>query len=138
MQKKYIELYLLALINCICAVFHVVFQFDLLSAKGIYREFLLTENLVIAFIFAYFSINIFFGKLADKQKMAKMNVFFWFTFLIFIGFTQPATTSLSIVKSMLIFPENYYLLFLGSISFILSILSYQKLKYCFDSNQIPS
>lgn len=134
MQKKYIPLYLLALLNFVCAVFHAVFQFDLLADKGIYREFLLTENMVITFIFVYFSAIICCGKGADKQKMAKMNIFFWFTFLIFVGLIQPTTTTLSIVKNYLIFPQHYYLFSLGSISLILSLLSYQHLKYCFTNN----
>ena len=135
MQKEYITTYLLALINFICAVFHAVFQFDLLADKGIYREFLLTENLVITFIFVYFSAIIFFGKAEDKQRMGKMNIFFWLTFVLFVGFTQPTITSLDIVKSFLIFPQNYYLLFLGSVSLILSLLSYKQLKSCFNNNQ---
>ncbi|MBU2702956.1 hypothetical protein Ga0466249_004091 [Sporomusaceae bacterium BoRhaA] len=135
MRKRHIATYLLALINFICAVFHSVFQFELLSNKGIYRDFLLTENLVIAFVFAYFSAIIFFGKAEDKQRMVKMNIFFWLTFLVFVGFTQPTITSLNIVKSFLLFPQNYYLLSLGSISLILSLLGFQQLKFYLNNNQ---
>jgi hypothetical protein len=135
MPKKYIPLYLLALLNFVCAIFHAVFQLDLLASEGIYREFLLTENMVITFVFIYFAVVICCGKAEDKQKIAKMNIFFWFSFLIFVGLIQPTTTTLSIVKNYLIFPQSYYLFFLGSISLILSLLSYQYLKYCFDNNQ---
>lgn len=129
MSPKYAAPYLLAAINFSCAALHAVFQFDLLGNTGKYREFLLTENLVIAFIFAYFAAIIFWGKAADKQMMAKMNILFWFVFLLFVGCTQPAVTSLDIVKSFLIFPQNYYLLFFGCVSLLLSLLSYQQLKY---------
>lgn len=135
MKKNYITIYLLALMNFICAVFHAVFQFDLLASIGIYREFLLTENMVITFVFVYFLTILSFGKVEDKLRMAKMNIFFWLSFLVIVGFTQPTVTTLNIVKSSLTFPQNYYLLLLGSISLILSLLSYRELKDCFEVNR---
>lgn len=127
MLKNHLAVYLLILINFICAVFHAIFQLDLSANRGIYREFILTENLVITFIFVYFALIMLFGKIADKQMMVKMNIFFWANFILFVLFVKPTVTTLSIVENALIFPQNYYLLFLGVISFILSLISHHKL-----------
>lgn len=116
----------LGAINFICAIFHIVFQFDLLAEKGIYREFLLTENMLITVIFLYFAGVLWFGQTEQKKMVIKMSMIFWAAFLLLVFSIEPKVTSLSIIQNLLLFPQNYYLLLLGGCAFALSFVSYRQ------------
>ena len=125
-DKNGIALGTLALINLLCALFHAVFQIDLLAAKGIYREFLLTENLVVTFIFAYFGLVLRYGRPEEKIVLAKMNILFWAALVVFVLLVRPPVTTLSLVAAVLFLPQYFYLLFLGSVALVLSVLVYRR------------
>ena len=129
MRNKNLASIFLAVMNIVCALFHAIFQARLGLAEGIYRGFLLTENMVITFVFTYFSLALLFGKTNDRASTIRMNILFWLFFLIFVLFIQPKVTTLNIVEKFLIFPQNYYLLFLGTVSLILSLLAHIKLGF---------
>ena len=128
MFKKNIALIVLGLININNAVFHAIFQLDLLAEQGIYREFLLIENALITFIFLYFAIVLFFGSVTHKLFVVMLNLFFWLVFLFLVLVIQPTVTSVSILGSLVIFPQKYYLLFLGIGALLLSVMGYRQLK----------
>lgn len=125
-DKNGIALGTLALINLLCALFHAVFQIDLLAAEGIYREFLLTENLVVTFIFAYFGLVLRYGRPEEKIVLAKMNILFWAALVVFVLLVRPPVTTLSLVAAVLFLPQYFYLLFLGSVALVLSVLVYRR------------
>lgn len=113
----------LGVINLICAIFHIIFQFDLLSENGIYRGFILTENMLITFVFLCFTWILWFGQDIQKKFFIRLSVVFWAVFLVLVLLIEPKVTTLSIIQDLLLFPQNYYLLLLGTGAFVLSLMS---------------
>lgn len=122
MLKRNSAIIALAAINLICAILHAVFQLDLLSEAGQYRGFLLTENMVVTFIFAYSAIILLFGKPVLQRAVLSMSVFFWAFFLIVVACIQPSLTTLTLIKGALFAPQSILLFVTGSIALILSLL----------------
>ncbi len=118
----------LALINLSCAALHAAFQVNLLSETGRYRGFLLTENMVVIFIFAYFAITLLFSTALQKRSVLLMSIFFWASFLLFVVSIQPTITTLTLVEYFLFLPQSYYLFFTGCIALALSFTGYRQIQ----------
>ena len=118
----------LGVINAICALLHAAFQFYLLDEKGELRGFLLTENMVITFLFAYLAIIFLFTKGAKYDAAVSMSIPFWAAFIIFVLSIQPEITTLNMVREWLIFPQSHYLVFFGVTALSFSVFLYREMK----------
>lgn len=118
----------LGAINAMCALLHALFQFYLLNGDGELRGFLLTENMVITFLFAYLALILLFGKGSQYDAAVSMSIPFWVAFLIFVLCIRPEVTTLNMVREWLIFPQSYYLMFFGVTSLLLSVYLYRGMK----------
>lgn len=128
MYHRNIPFIALGLINLICAVFHAVFQFDLLADTGMYRGFILIENALITFLFVYFAAVLFFGSPVQKKMALTLSILFWSVFLLSVIAVQPVVTTMSIVEGLLFMPQKYYLLIFGISALALSLLGRKQLK----------
>ena len=121
-NKNGIALWSLALINLSCAIFHAIFQIDLSAAEGFFREFLLTENLVVTFVFSYFGLALLYARQNEKTVLAKMSILFWAALVVFVLLVRPPVTTLNLVAGFIFLPQYVYLLFLGGMALGLSVL----------------
>lgn len=126
------DILILAVADFLCGIMHIVMEFTLLHNDGIYREFLLVENLIVAIVFIYLSLSLVMNKGIVKLIAVRANIVFWFLFNIIILVFKPQTTTLILVDSIIRIPQNYTLCICGIICFLLSIISFrnigQKLK----------
>ena len=127
-KKQFLYATILGILNFICGVIHFVFEFFLLSNTSIYREFLLIENILIAFMFFYFFYVLIWGVKMQKVFFAEMSIYFWIIFVFTVLCFQPEVTSLHMINWMLSIPQKYILIFTGIVAFILSWLNYRCIK----------
>lgn len=113
----------LVILNFISAIMHIVFQFYLAKVSGVYHEFLLIENLLISFVFLYFSLGLFFGSNDQKRTLLIFQLSWWLAFLLLVIFYWGAVSTLSIFEEWLHLPESLILAITGLSGVILSILS---------------
>ncbi len=128
MRTKNLPFIALGLINLSCAVFHAVFQLDLLADTGMYRGFILIENALITVIFVAFAAVLLCGNPVQKRMALNASILFWSFFLLAVVAVQPVVTSLSIIESLLFMPQHYYLLVFGISALALSLLGRKQLK----------
>lgn len=128
MKTKKIVSLSMGAINATCALLHAAFQFYLLEWKGELRGFLLTENMVITFLFAYLAIIFLFAQGARYDAAVSMSIPFLVAFIIFVLSIQPEVTTLHMVREWLIFPQSHYLLFFGVTALSFSIFLYREMK----------
>lgn len=128
MRTKNLPFIALGLINLSCAVFHAVFQLDLLADTGMYRGFILIENALITVIFVAFAAVLLWGNPVQKRMALNASILFWSFFLLSVVAVQPTVTSLSIIESLLFMPQHYYLLVFGISALALSLLGRKQLK----------
>ncbi|WP_417067771.1 hypothetical protein [Niveibacterium terrae] len=121
-----LSLALLVLINLLCALLHAVFQFSLLSFEGGLRGFLLTENIVIAFVFVGFSWALSLGSPSVRQAALSASIFFWGAFMVFVLAIRPTETTLELVRGLLFLPQYCYLFLFGAMALALSIANHRK------------
>ena len=55
-----------------------------------------------------------------------MNILFWAALVVFVLLVRPPVTTLSLVAAVLFLPQYFYLLFLGSVALVLSVLVYRR------------
>lgn len=111
-------------INFTCALLHLFFQLYLLNTDGELRGFILTENMVVAFIFLYFGFSVYRYMMPSYKEVIVMSILFWLSFIILVLFIRPQNTTLTMFKEYLFLPQSYYLLFFGLVSFGLSLHLY--------------
>jgi len=126
MKKVNLSLALLVLINLLCALLHAAFQFSLLSFEGGLRGFLLTENIVIAFVFVCFSWALSLGSPSVRRLALSASIFFWGAFMVFVLAIRPTETTLGLVRGLLFLPQYCYLFLFGALAFALSIANHRK------------
>jgi hypothetical protein len=119
---------ILGLWNLIGGLIHLVFENSLLENQTSYKGFLLIENLLITFVFAYFVYKIFFASWDEKVVAIKTNLIFWIVFSISFAIFQPEITSLDTIRDFIPIPQKYVLLVVGIIAVFLSVASYRDVK----------
>lgn len=113
----------LIIINCFCALLHFAFEYYLLNYQGIYREFLLIENLLIGFVFVSFSAGLYFGSEPVRQTLLNYQLAWWSVFVVLVIAFWDAVTTLSMFKQWFTLPlsESSVLLTTGLLSVFLCI-----------------
>lgn len=101
---------LIFLINAITSVIHIIFQFYLFTQRsiGIYQNFLLTENILIAFFFFLTCIQLLKSNF-DKLYI-KYNIYIWIFFSLCIFIFRPEHTTLAMTYFILPIPQWLVLL----------------------------
>ena len=129
MKKKFnLSLAFLVLINILCALLHVLFQFDLLSFNGKLRGFLLTENIVIAYVFICFSWALSVGRPSVRKAALSASIFFWRAFVVFVLAIRPTETTLGLVSGLLFLPQYCYLFLFGAMALVLSVVNHRNVR----------
>ena len=126
MKKINLPLVFLVLINLLCAILHAAFQFDLLSFEGKLRGFLLTENIVIAYVVVCFSWALSLGIPSVRRLALSASIWFWAAFVVIVLAIRPEETTLSLVSGLLFFPQYCYLFLFGAIALMLSIVNHRR------------
>ena len=126
MKKINLSLAFLVLINLLCALLHVLFEFDLLAFEGKLRGFLLTENIVIAYVFICFSWALSLGSSFARKAALSASIFFWGAFVVFVLAIRPAETTLGLVRGILFLPQYCYLFLFGALALVLSVVNHRK------------
>lgn len=120
---------LLILLNLISGIMHILFEFHLLDYAGLYHKFILIENLLIGFIFIYFSWGLFFGEKAQRDTLVLFQLSWWIVFSLIDIACWGSETTLGMFKTWLPLSESLILLVSGVVGIILSILIIYETKY---------
>ncbi len=96
----------LAVINFMCAALHFAFEFFLYKEQGVYREFLLIENLLIGSVFFMFAVGLILVDEKARALLLDAQLAWWVLFSIsVIGFWD-AVTTLSMFKTWMKMPVS--------------------------------
>lgn len=118
----------LVILNFVTGIMHIIFQFYLIKSTGIYREFLLIENLLIGFVFLYSSLGLFIGSNAQRRVLLIFQLLLWTIFFFLVIFYWGAVTTLSIFTKWLYWPDSLILSLIGLIGIVLSIINLSKIR----------
>lgn len=119
----------LTLLNLISGIMHILFEFHLLNYEGPYHKFILIENLLIGFVFIYFSWGLFFGYKTKENALVWFQLSWWTIFSLVDIACWGSETTLGMFKTWLPLPESLILLVSGITGIILSALIIYKTKY---------
>lgn len=113
----------LAVINIISALMHFVFQANLFRTPGIYRGFLLTENLLISLVFFYCGVALFFGNKPYKKFLLTFQLTWWTAFFVLVLFNWGLVSTLSMFDPWFLLPQSLILAATGLTSVLLATFS---------------
>lgn len=124
----------LAIINIISALMHFAFQVNLFRTSGMYRGFLLIENLLIGLVFLYCGVALFFGNKPYRKFLLTFQLTWWIAFVVLVLFNWGLVSTLSMFDPWLILPQSLILAATGLTSVLLAMFSLWRTQ----NNAIPT
>ncbi|MFQ5455726.1 MAG: hypothetical protein ACE5EA_05915 [Nitrospirota bacterium] len=119
-------IFVLIMLNFMSGIMHILFEYHLLQNSGLYREFILIENLLIGLLFVYFSIGLFWGDQNQKKSLLIFQLAWWTAFVVSVILFWGSVSTLSMFNEWLPVSESFILLTTGLLGIIISILSLTK------------
>ena len=111
--------------NLFASIMHFLYQIQIAKSEGLlFKEFLLVENLIVAFIFLYVSVSLMIMNYDSKQNILIFNSFLYGVLIISVTLYKPKDCTLSMIKILDPINKSYILLLFGVTSLILSIIAY--------------
>lgn len=104
----------LSCINVICGLMHLLAEYILLNITNQYMNFLLIENILIAFVFIHMGYTLY------KKNTLVGNLLFWIIFTMSVVIFKPTTTTLVVVEEYIPVEQWVVLLITGLVVIIIN------------------
>jgi|GEM_PF-6338225 len=127
-QKKSMSIWLLAVVNIISGVMHIAFEIPLLKTTWIYKEFLLIENMLIAFVFIFFGYELIKSNTNITFILLKFQILWWMLFTILVITFWGSASTLSMLDAWIPLTKSYILLATGAVGIVVSVINYIKMR----------
>lgn len=114
--------YLLAIINMVCFLLHILLEAFLWNRDIPFVEFLLIENALISLLYLFFAWSLVKGK--SENCISGFHTLFWLIFTIFVIVLKPSETTLEIFRRWIEVPQWIALFVTGTFMTCLSIIDF--------------